>query len=178
MTDKSLTVLALSSLLILSQAFGPGVLESSAQNEITVPASTVVTVRTTEQLSAEQLEQGTSVNSIVVNRDVQVEGVTVIEAGTPVVAQVSSSDEAGRAGTSGEISINLQATTAVDGSSIGLSGTMSRSGEGKVGQSVGIGVILCPLALLMKGGEGVIPADTETRTLTAGEHTVTIEESQ
>jgi hypothetical protein len=177
MKNKSVGVLVFSTLLILSQAFGPGVLKSFGQNEVTLPASTVVPVRTSEQLSSKQLQQGTSVNSIVVNRDVRVDGVTVIEAGAPVIAQVSKSDEAGRAGTSGEISINLQATTAVDGSSIGLSGTMSRSGEGKVGQSVGIGAILCPLALLMKGGEGTIPPDAETRTLTSGEHTVVIGEN-
>ena len=140
--------------------------------EVRISASTVVPVRTTSAIYSDQVRNGQRVTSVAVARDVEVDDVVVIEAGTPVSAVISRASEAGRVGQPGDITLDLESTTAVDGTEIGLSGTFSAEGDGKVGASVAISVLLCPLALLMKGDEGAIASGTEIRALTLSAATI------
>lgn len=140
--------------------------------QITMDANTVVPVRTTSAIYSDQVRNGQQVTSVSVARDVEVNDVVVIEAGTAVSAQISRASEAGRVGQPGDLTLDLQSTKAVDGTEIGLSGTFSAEGDGKVGASVAISILLCPLALLMKGDEGSVPSGTEIRALTLSAATI------
>lgn len=148
---------------------------AAAQQTVKIPASTVVVVKSQNALESGKLKTGQEV-VLMVAADVLVKGLKVIKAGTPVVAIVESAESAGMVGQGGKMSISLQSTTAVDGTTIALSGNFFSKGESKTGESVAVGVILCPLALLCKGEEGDIPAGAQTRALTIGESEVTVSE--
>lgn len=145
--------------------------DATAQ-DVKISASTVVPVRTTSAIYSDQVQNGQRVTSVSVARDVKVDDVVVIEAGTLVNAIISRVSDAGRVGQPGDITLDIESTTAVDGTEIGLSGTFSAEGDGKIGASVAISVLLCPLALLMKGDEGAVPSGTEIRALTLSAATI------
>lgn len=145
-----------------------------AQDKIKIPASTVVVVKSTRQLSSKQLKTGQEV-ILTVATNVNVKGNTVIKAGSPVISLVETAESAGMVGQAGRLTISIQSTTAVDGSNVSLSGNFYTKGESKTGESVAVGVILCPLALLCKGEEGDIPAGAQARALTMGEYDVVLE---
>lgn len=150
------------------------VVPDAVAQTVKLASNTVVPVRTTAAIYSDQVQNGEQVSSITVARDVEVDGQVVIASGAGVRAQVTRSSEAGRVGQPGDITIDLLSTTAVDGSEIDLSGNYSAEGKGKVGASVAISLILCPLALLMKGDEGSVPSGSETRALTVGSKTVSV----
>jgi hypothetical protein len=137
---------------------------------------TVVSVKTQEQLSGSKLKAGQEV-ILTVSMPVAVNGVTVIPAGTPVSGFVQDAEGSQMAGVAGELTIALRNTTAVDGTTIPLSGQFIAKGDDQVGRNVAVGVILCPFILLDKGGEGVIPAGAETRAMTLGDFDVTVPEA-
>lgn len=161
--------LSLSFILALALAL---IVPDAAAQEVEVSASTVVPVRTTSAIYSDQVQNGQRVTAVSVARDVEVDDVVVIEAGTPVNAIISRASDAGRVGQPGDITLDLESTQAVDGTDIGLSGSFSAEGDGKVGASVAISLLLCPLALLMKGDEGAVPSGTEIRALTLSKVTV------
>ena len=59
---------------------------------------------------------------------------------------------------SGKLTISDFHTTAIDGTYIPLSGTVSSNPEDKMVLSIVLSVFVCPLFLLLKGGEGSLPA--------------------
>lgn len=136
-----------------------------------VKPGTIVVVKLDEAVSGKTHKPGASVGMSVA-RDVVVSDVKVVAAGTPVVATISLAEESGMVGQSGSISFNVESTTTVDGQQVFLRGVFTSEGQGKVGTSVAISVILCPLALLMKGKEGNFAAGTEFKTNTQNEVTV------
>ncbi len=148
-----------------------------SQNTVKIPATTIVVVKTNNQLSSKQLKTGQQL-ILSVATDVTVKGKKVIQSGAPVVCIVERVESAGMVGQAGNLTISIQSTTALDGTTIALSGNIYTKGESKTGESVAVGVILCPLALLCKGGEGDIPAGAQSRALTMGEYEITIGENQ
>ena len=52
--------------------------------------------------------------------------------------------------------VSFRTVTAADGQDIIVSGSSRREGEEKMLESIGLGLVCCPLFLLMKGEEGVI----------------------
>jgi hypothetical protein len=148
-----------------------------SQNTIKIPATTIVVVKTNNQLSSKQLKTGQQL-ILSVAADVIVKGKKVIQSGAPVVCIVERVESAGMVGQAGNLTVSIQSTTALDGTTIALSGNIYTKGESKTGESVAVGVILCPLALLCKGGEGDIPAGAQSRALTMGEYEITIGENQ
>ncbi|MFA5835026.1 MAG: hypothetical protein WDA22_16230 [Bacteroidota bacterium] len=146
-----------------------------SQDTIKLSTSTVVVVKSTTSLSSKKLKTGQEL-VLIVAADVVVKGKTVVKAGTPVVCVVESAESAGMVGQAGKLTISVQSTTAVDGSTIALSGNFYTKGESKTGTSIAAGVILCPLALLCKGEEGDIAAGAQSRALTLGEHEIVIPE--
>ena len=144
---------------------------------VEIKSNTPVSVKTTESLSSESLQSGQQIPSLVVAGDVRVDGQTVIASGAQVVGKVTAVDGKGAVGQPGKLNIDLQTTTAVDDTQIPLSGSFSREGDSKMGASIGISVLLCPLALLMKGDEGVVPNGASTRALTVGSHDIAVSET-
>lgn len=146
-----------------------------AEETVILPNSSLVVVKTQEELSGETLTVGEEVVCNVA-MDVKKKGQTLIKSGTPVFCKVDDAEDTGMVGAGGKLSISLQYTTAVDGTIVQLSGSFKAKGDDDTGTSVGIGVILCPLALLMQGDEAVIPAGAETRAFTLGEYEILLEE--
>jgi len=141
---------------------------------VTIPNSTIVVVKTQEQLSSDQLTMGQEITFIVA-ADINIKGKTVIKANTPVIGFVQESKEAGMVGQSGRVVINAQSVAAVDGTNIALTGQFSAAAKSQVGGTVAVGVILCPLALLFEGKEGVIPVGAQIRAMTVGDHEIEVE---
>lgn len=127
-----------------------------AAQVLQVNAGTAITLRTVEAISPEKYSLGDKVSLAVVS-DVKVGGVTVIEAGALAIAEVTTAIQRGIIGSAAKIGITIQSVQAMDGSTVALSGSRMVEGKDKMAQSVIIGVVLCVLALLMKGGDAVIP---------------------
>ena len=162
-------VLSIFAILILFVSF------SFPQDTVKMNATTIVVVKSTSQLSSKKLKTGQEL-ILSVGMDVSVKGKKVIKAGAPVICIVESAESAGMVGQAGNLTISIQSTTAVDGTTIALSGNFYTKGESKTGTSVAVGVILCPLALLCKGDEGDIPSGAQARALTMGEYQIIVTE--
>ncbi len=137
----------------------------------TLQNSTVVAVKTTNQLSTTQVRVGQEIIFIVA-ADVKVDGEVLIKAGAPAYGIVQDSKNQQMAGIAGSIVVSVNSTVAVDGTTIALSGAFSNAGESEVGTTVAVGVILCPLALLNKGDAGIIPVGAQIRTMTVGSYDI------
>jgi hypothetical protein len=139
--------------------------------EITIPANTIIPVRATKPVDADYVQAGQEV-ILVVAANISINKTTVIKAGAPVIAFVSDSSDSQMAGISGNLSLAIRSTVAIDGATVPLSGMMMNSGDSEVGSTVAVSVILCPLALLNKGKPGRIIPGMEVRAMTVGEVTV------
>ena len=134
---------------------------------ITVPNGSIIPVKSTGQLSSDQLRLGQEV-IFSVAQDVKIEGQVVIKAGSPVYGSVQESKGGQMAGIAGSIVIALNSVVAVDGTNIAISGSFSNAAKSEVGGTVAVGVILCPLALLNTGDDGIIPVGAQVRAMTMG----------
>jgi len=135
---------------------------------IVLPLGTIVVVKIDEQVSGKTHVNGASIAASVA-RAVVIDSVTVIRLGTPVDVTVAQSSKSGVVGQAGSIAVNIESTQSVDRQVVFLRGVVAAEGQGSMGTSVGAGVILCPLFLLMRGQEGVIRAGTEYQSKTQNE---------
>lgn len=131
---------------------------SNKQGEtLTLPAGTPIVLRNLQMISSEELTNGSTVSFSVVN-DVIVDNKVLIKSGSPVEAEISYAKKKNYAGIAGEITVSDFAVRAVDGTYIPLRATLSSKGEDKMGVSIGLGVFLCVLFLLIQGEDAIIPA--------------------
>ncbi len=138
----------------------PGMKLAAANTKgVVLPAGTPIILRTNETLSTESLTSGTNVRFSVVS-DVIVDGQILIKSGSQATAQVSYSKRKNYGGTGGEVSVSDFSVNAIDGAYIPLTASISAKGEEKVGLTWGLGLLICPLFLLMKGEDATIPAGT------------------
>ena len=72
-------------------------------------------------------------------------------------------------GKSGEVTVSDFNTTAVDGTYVPLSGSVSAKPDDKMTISIVLGVLICPLFLLMRGDEAVVPAGTQKTAYTVNQ---------
>jgi len=142
---------------------------------ITLPNSSVVVVKSVNQLSSDQLTTGQEV-ILHVAADVTIKGKTVIKAGTPVYGIIQESKGGQMAGIPGKLVVSANSTVAVDGTNISISGQFSNAAKSEVGGTVAVGVILCPLALLNTGNDGIIPVGAQIRTMTIGTYDIEVNE--
>jgi len=142
---------------------------------ITLPNSSVVAVKTVNQLSSDQLITGQEV-ILNVAADVTIRGKVVIKAGAPVYGIIQESKGGQMAGIPGKIVVSVNSTIGVDGTNISLSGQFVNAAKSEVGGTVAVGAILCPLALLNTGDDGVIPVGAQIRAMTVGEYNIEITE--
>lgn len=134
-----------------------------------LPAHTPIMMRCDETISASNIQSGSSVNFSVVNDIKDETGLILIKAGTPVSAQVIFAQDKGMIGRSGKIAISDFHTTAVDGTYIPLSGSVSAQPEDKMVLSVVLSAVVCVLFLLMKGQDADISAGTTKTAYTIAE---------
>ncbi len=102
-----------------------------------------------------------------VGADVVVDDKTVIESNTLVTATVSFAEEPRMGGRAGKLSIYFVNTTAVDGQRVLLQGSKTYVGEDETTGTVVVGVVLCPLALINKGGEATLGEGTQGHAVVA-----------
>lgn len=135
--------------------------------EVSLSPGTMVILKVNETVKGD-MAPGTSVNLSVLH-DVVKNGYVLIKAGTPAIGTVASAEKAKMIGREGKVTISVERTQAVDGQEVFLQGSMSGTGEERLVTSVVVSTLVCPLALLMKGGEAEIPAGAELRTFVASE---------
>lgn len=124
---------------------------------------TPIVIRNNHEINTQNVISGDSIDFFVVNDIKDNSGNVLIKSGTPVEANITFA-KPGRIGKSGKLTISDLHTTAVDGSFIPLSSSISAQPDDKMVLSVVLSVCVCPLFLLMKGEDAVLPAGT-TKTL-------------
>ena len=135
-------------------------LSSNHNGKAVLPAHTAIMIQCNDTISTKNIASGATVHFSVVNDIKNSDGLVLIKAGTPVSAQISFVEENGMIGKSGKLTISDFHTTAIDGTYIPLSGTVSSNPEDKMVLSIVLSILVCPLFLLLKGGEGSLPAGT------------------
>ncbi len=141
---------------------------------ITVPNGSVIAVKSTTMLSSNQLMLGQEV-IFSVAQDVKIQGQVVIRAGSPVYGSAQESKGGQMAGIAGSIVVSLHSVVAVDGTNVAISGFFSNAAKSEVGGTIAVGVILCPLALLNTGDDGIIPVGAQVRAMTMGTFDILID---
>ena len=126
-----------------------------------LPAHTPIIIRNLNTITTNEIVSGGQVDFAVVADVKDANENILIKANTPVTAQISFSKPKGMIGRSGEVTVSDFSTTAVDGSYVPLSGSVSAKPEDKMTMSIVLSVLLCPLFLLIKGDEAVVPAGTQ-----------------
>lgn len=155
------SILAVS--FIFTQVFWPSYLAlGQEQTTVTLTPGTMVVLKLNETVTS-KASAGKEL-SVQVIQDVVVKGYTVIKAGTPARASVASAQRAKMLGKEGDLTITVSSTTSIDGQRVFLTGNLSSEGEEKVGSTVVLSYFICPLFLMRKGGQAIIPEGSEIKT--------------
>lgn len=93
-------------------------------------------------------------------KDVRVGAYVVVKAGTPVMVRVDELQKARIAGRKGSLELAALNVVGVDGVDIPLDGGYDKSGKGKVGLSVALGVLVFAPLIFMKGKQAVLEPGT------------------
>ncbi len=144
-------------------------LSANAPGKSTLSAHTPIVVKSIETISTKTITSGQSVNFVTVGDVKDEKGNILITSGTPVSATVNFAKSKDLIGKSGELTINDFHTTAVDGTYIPLSGSISNSPDDKTTLSVVLSVIVCFLFLLMKGEDAQLVEGTTKTVYTISE---------
>lgn len=136
-------------LIFLMMAF------SSYAFEITIKAGTPIPVRLQEAVSSETATAGQTVRFLV-TRDVAVDDMVVIKAGSEVIGEVTYSQKTGSLGKEGKVFLVVRYATAIDNTRVPLRANLSQTGDEKVALSW----MVCPF---IKGTSSMIHAGTETK---------------
>ncbi len=148
--------------LLIVSFLGANLFYSSAkaQTKLTIPEGTRVAIKTLETISSESAKRGQAVRFEVV-RNVEVNGKVVIKSGALVTAEVTRVESRRAIGREGVLQVSVRNATAVDGTQVPLRITLEEKGEEALTTTVVLSVVICPLFLLMKGDDAVIPEGTE-----------------
>lgn len=144
-------------------------LTSNGAGKSTLKAHTPVVIRAVDTITTGEIVSGGTVNFSVVSDVKDVNGNILVKSGAPVTAQISFTKSKGMIGRSGEVTVSDFSTIAVDGSYIPLSGSVSARPNDKMTMSIVLSVLICPLFLLMKGQEAVVPAGTQKTAYTVND---------
>ncbi len=128
---------------------------SSYASEVTIKAGTPIPVRLQEAVSSETATAGQTVR-FSVTRDVSVDDIVVIKAGSEVLGDVTYSQKTGSLGKEGKVFLVVRYATAIDNTRVPLRANLSQTGDEKVALSW----LVCPF---IKGTSSMIPAGTETK---------------
>ncbi|MGI9035037.1 MAG: hypothetical protein ACR2GD_03250 [Pyrinomonadaceae bacterium] len=132
---------------------------NASAGSVTIPDGTEIKIVTTEDISGQKVAEGDPL-TFKVSEDVKVNGATVIAKDTIVKGTVSNAKKKGMMGKSGELSVRIDSTQAVDGQKIKLRATKSGEGGDNMGSTVALTVLFGPIGLLRHGKEAKIKAGT------------------
>lgn len=138
---------------------------------VTVPEGTEFTAQTLEFLSSETANTGDQVQ-MEVDNNLVVDGAIAIAAGTPVRGTVANVTKASRMGRSGNISIRVESTAAVDGQRVPVRATKAQTEGDKTGSTIALTLIVSPLFLLRRGNDVAYQPGTKITVYTDGKMNV------
>ena len=136
--------------------------------EITIPVSTIITMKTLEELNSKTAQEGDTVRFAVAD-DVIVDGIVVIPRGMEATGTITKARKSGRFGKDGKIEITFHSVRAADSTPVDLIVGEKTKEEykrtaGAVGASAAGAIILGPVGLVgglfVHGNEVNIPAGT------------------
>lgn len=148
------TVVNVPALMIL----GLAIPASGLAAPLTVPAGTQVFCELDERVSSKKDEQpviGTKVKAHVW-RDVVVDGHVVIEEGTPLELQIGDVRKAKALGQPGLMRLDAITVQAADGRTVALRGGYDRSGRGRKGEVLGVGIAIAWPLLFIQGEQAIL----------------------
>ena len=143
-------------------------LHEDISEKIKIPAHTPVIIRATKTISSEQIQSGDIIYFKTVENVKDRAGNILIAANSPVQTEVFF-QKSKMIGKAGKLSISDFHTKAVDGTYVPLSASISIEAEDKSDMSLLLGLLICPLFLLMKGEEAVLHAGATRTVYTAGD---------
>jgi hypothetical protein len=134
--------------------------DSSLPSELSLPAGTLVIVRTTQSLSSDRNKPGDSFTTIL-DQPIVAQGWVIARRGQAVVGRVVAAEKAGRKNDSSKLIVELSELVLVDGQALpirtelseipGNNRTSGRNEVAAVGTTTGIGAIIGAVA---GGGKG------------------------
>lgn len=141
-----------------------------AEKQLSLPAGQEIPFSFRSALSSQRSKVGDPVEIVVV-RDVKVDGLTVIAAGSVGKGRITAVKRRGHMGKPGRLEVKFSDVRTVDETPIRLAGEHRVSGEDQSEQvkddagslvvnGLGFGAILIPFALLETGGSAVVEAGT------------------
>ena len=146
-----------------------------AEGIVKLKVGTPILVTLAETVSSENKSLGDSVVFEVV-RDVVVNDIVVVRSGANARGEVLAITKQGYVGQEGKLTISINEVEAVDGQRVRLRATSQKQGEGKMGSTLALSVVICPLFLLKKGLEAEIPAGSEFKVFVDYEADIEVEE--
>lgn len=132
---------------------------------VDLPVGTVVVGAFNDVVDPATATPGQTVTLSVVN-PVVIGGVTVIEAGAPILGEITVAEQRGAVGKPAKIGVTLRHVTAVDGTNIPIVGQKLMEGKNEQTASLIVTILCCVLGLLMKGGAATIPAGSQVQATT------------
>ena len=133
---------------------------SNTNGKSLLKAHTPIIIKCAETITTKNIVSGGEVKFVIPSNITSPDGKILISAGTPVTAQISFAQDKGFVGKSGELTVTDFHTTAVDGTYIPLSGSISARPDDKMTVSIILSVLVCPIFLLMKGNEAQLTIGT------------------
>ena len=132
-----------------------------AGNEVVLKAGTYIPLEVVSEISTKNLTVGQMID-FKVTKDVMVGKDVVIPYGSMAKGQVTRFEKRKGIGKGASMQIQIKSVTAKDGTEVMLTGgNLSEEGDDKVVLTIVLTVLfVCPLFLLIKGKQAVIPAGT------------------
>ena len=161
---------ATNNIIMLSVVFGLGFfvpLQTSLAKEILIKSGTPVQVRLEQSVSSQTATSGQSLNFTVI-RDVEVDNIVVIKAGSKVVGEVTFAQKTGSLGKEGKLYVVVRHARAVDGTKIPLRANLSKEGD----ERVALSWMVCPF---IKGTESRMDQGMEAKAYVDFDTRITIE---
>ena len=133
----------------------------NADVDVTLKAGTNIQLETVSAIYSETAQAGQMVD-FKVTRDIKVDDVVVIPAGTIAKGQISRAEKAKGLGKEGYVEVRIKSLQAVDGQEIYLTGgDIYQEGEDRQTLAIVLGLVVCILFLTMKGKNAQVPAGYE-----------------
>lgn len=136
--------------------------------DVTLRSGTQIPMQLSTTISSKNVTVGQVVD-FKVTRDIQVNGITVIPAGSLAKAQIVRAKKNGILGKEGEVQLSVNSVTAIDGTQVMLSGgTLSDEGSNKL-------ILSLFLCFLIKGGAAELPAGMECTPSVSGNTIISVD---
>jgi hypothetical protein len=160
--------------MLMLVAFANMSFRVSPYGEVVLNAGTLVPLETIGVITSQGLTAGQTID-FKVRADVKVGEKVVIAAGSIAKAQVTRVNEPKAIGKQGVVELQVKSVQSVDGKSINLSsGSVYKEGEDRLGLSIGLGIFICLLFLLMKGKNAEIAPGYQVDAVVASNTTITV----